>query len=69
MLTYKIDLLSIKVFGKEGCPCEDFTAFVFWNLVKLCANQQQRYRVLSKLLSVIVPEEREERDLIFLLSE
>lgn len=69
MFTYKIDLLGVKVFGKKGRPSEDFTAFVFWNLVKLCANQQQRYGVLSKLLSVIVPERREEGDLIFLRSE
>lgn len=53
-LTYKIDLLCIEVFRQEGCPSENFTAFVLWDLVKLCSNQQQRHWVLSKLLSIIV---------------
>lgn len=53
-LTYEIDLLCIEVFRQEGRPSENFTAFVLWDLVKLCADQQQRHRVLSKLLSIIV---------------
>lgn len=59
-LTYQIDLLCIEVFRQEGCPSENFTAFVLWNLVKLCANQQQRHWVLSKLLPIIVTAGRKE---------
>lgn len=53
-VTYEVDLLCIEVFRQEGRPSENFIAFVFWDLVKLCANQQQRHWVLSKLLSIIV---------------
>lgn len=59
-VTYKIDLLCIEVFRQEGCPSEHFAAFVLWDLVKLCANQQQRHWVLSKLLSIIVTAGRQE---------
>lgn len=58
MLAYEIDLLCVEVFRQEGRPSENLTAFVLWDLVKLCANQQQRHRVLSKLLSIVVPAER-----------
>lgn len=57
-LTYEINLLCVEVFGQEGRPGEHVIAFVLWNLVKLCADQQQRHWVLSKLLSVIVTVER-----------
>lgn len=53
-LTYEIELLCIEVFRQEGRPCENFIALGLWDLVKLGANQQQRHRVLSKLLSIIV---------------
>lgn len=59
-LTYKIDLLSVKVFREEGCPSENVTAFILRNLVKLGANQEQRNGILSKLLSVVVSEGRRE---------
>lgn len=53
--SYQIYLFCIEIFRQKCCPCQNFTAFVLWNQVKLCANQQQRHWVLSKLLSVIVP--------------
>lgn len=53
--SYQIYLFCIEIFRQKRRPCQNFTAFVLWNLVKLCANQQQRHWVLSKLLSVIVP--------------
>lgn len=56
-LTYEIYLLRIEVFRQEGSPSENLAALVLWDLVKLCANQQQRHWVLSKLLSVIVTAE------------
>lgn len=60
--TYEIYLLCIEVLRQEGRPCENFSAFGLCDLVKLGANQQQRHRVLSKLLSVIVTAGRKEDD-------
>ena len=54
--SYQIDLFGVEVFREEGCPVENIAALVFWDLVKLGADQQQRHCVLSKLLSVIITE-------------
>lgn len=52
--TYQVDLLCVEVLRQKGRPVEDIAALVLRDLVKLGADQQQRHRVLCKLLSIII---------------